>query len=193
MSCVGQIRRCGVFWGFLWGLLFLHWFCAFRFCCIIVHGLGKWGQVWYGFASVQWEDHRSRKPNICTVGWSMWRALLLRVSLTPLTDYLILPSQRIFLFPFLSFSLSFLRFDSDTLFDILFVSSFLASLSCFLFCLQVVCPICSTSCTRYGQNLGREVLGRNGTREEWAGGWDCCWVGWVSFGSSLDLVILAQR
>jgi len=34
------------------------------FFSFIVHGLGKWGQVWYGFAFtvVQWEDHRSRKP-----------------------------------------------------------------------------------------------------------------------------------
>ena len=98
---------------------------------------------------------------------------VLRVSLTPLTDYLILPSQH-FLWSF-----SLLRFASDTLFDILFVTSFLPSLFYVLRFALLLVPICSTSCTRYGRDLGREVLERMELeRMDGRLGRDCCLAGW---------------
>ncbi|KAL2181268.1 uncharacterized protein P884DRAFT_1736 [Thermothelomyces heterothallicus CBS 202.75] len=55
-----------------------------------------------------------------------------------------------------------------------------------LYFFGIVCSISSTSCTRYGRNLGREALGEDGTQ-----GWErerrrlglLGW--WVSYGSSL--------
>jgi hypothetical protein len=59
---------------------------------------------------------------------------VLRVSLTPLTDYLILTSQRFLLF------FSLLRFVSDTLFDILFVLSLHLSYAFSCFALYLLSP-----------------------------------------------------
>ncbi|KAH6636130.1 hypothetical protein F5144DRAFT_166816 [Chaetomium tenue] len=77
---------------------------------------------------------------------------VLRVSLTPLTDYLILSSQRFLLFSPTSLRLGYLvRYT---------VCSFLAFFLHVLFCSLLVIPICSASCTRYGRDLGKEGLER---------------------------------
>lgn len=121
------------------GLLFFLLGCLFRIfasAALSFMGSANGGRV--GTVShSQWSSGRTTAPaNLIPAllaGPCGGLYFVLRVSLTPLTDYLILTSQRFFLF------FSLLRFVSDTLFDILFVS-FLASFLSVLFCSLLVVP-----------------------------------------------------
>ena len=103
-------------------------------------------------------------------------SLLLSVSLTPLTDYLIAPhgvslTRRCFIFA-----------SSRIPCSIYCLLLFQLALWLFSF---LFCPICSTSCTRYGEHLGREGLVKDG----WVDGWDCCF--WDFLGRSLFGLLMA--
>ncbi|KAK4106126.1 hypothetical protein N658DRAFT_7772 [Parathielavia hyrcaniae] len=134
---------------------------------------GRFGTVSHS----QWSSGRATapaNPNICTVGWSMWRAsffFVLRVSLTPLTDLLILNlhsfSSSLVIFFFCSLRLGYLvRYTV--------CCSLLESLPCFafLFALVFFCPSVLLPVLDTGGDLGRRYSG-GGTREDgWMGGSD---------------------
>ena len=90
----GAGGRC---WGLLSSVVGFLLSAAFRFCCIRVSFMGSGNGGRFGTVShSQWSSGRTTapaNPNICTLlaGPCGGLFFVLRVSLTPLTDYLILP------------------------------------------------------------------------------------------------------